>query len=89
MGGKEDDITVTVAQVFKNDRGPEDPRLKLAENDTFFRDSKTIYTGDVPLNSSESFNKARFRPNEIPEGVSPQLNAEETRAKVNVFSELL
>ena len=35
IGGKHDDITVTVAQVFL-DRGPDDPHRKLMENDKYF-----------------------------------------------------
>jgi len=36
-GGKHDDITVTVAQVFK-ERAKDDPRHSLAANDKFFSD---------------------------------------------------
>ena len=35
MGGKHDDITVTVAQVFK-DAGAEDTRRQLAAQDKYF-----------------------------------------------------
>lgn len=35
IGGKHDDITVTLAQVFV-DRGPKDPRRHLSERDHFF-----------------------------------------------------
>lgn len=89
LGGKHDDITVTVAQVFRDDRGADDPRKMLAKNDPFFTEQKTLYTGPVPLNNKESFFRARFRANDIPEGVSPQFNVEETRAKVNVHREML
>ena len=35
IGGKHDDITITLAQVF-SDNGPDDPHRQLAANDTFF-----------------------------------------------------
>ena len=35
IGGKADDITITVAQVF-TDMGPDDERRQLSENDTYF-----------------------------------------------------
>ena len=36
IGGKQDDITVTVAQVFK-DRGADDRRRSLSARDTYFK----------------------------------------------------
>jgi len=73
LGGKEDDITITLAQVFKEKEAGDvpDPRKKLAERDTFFPEAKHLYTGAVPLNNRESFKKARFRSNDIAPGVSP------------------
>ena len=59
IGGKADDITVTLAQVFL-DKGPDDPRRSLATNDLFLPASKTIYEGGVYDNSRESFYRARF-----------------------------
>ena len=38
IGGKQDDITVTLAQVFRDNRGDDDPRKTLAERDTFYPD---------------------------------------------------
>jgi len=89
IGGKEDDITITVAQIFRDDRGADDPRKQLAMRDTFFTEAKYLYTGGVPLNSSESFFRARFRSNDIPDGVSIVPNVEETRAKVDVNKDML
>ena len=54
LGGKEDDITVTVAQVFK-DVGPDDPRRQLSANDTYYPDQKTLYTRRVPSNKKDGF----------------------------------
>ena len=59
MGGKEDDITITLSQVFK-DAGPLDPRRKLSANDTFFTEQKFLYTKGVPSNKKEGFKRARF-----------------------------
>ena len=57
-GGKHDDITVTVAQVFTKKEG--EPRKGTAAADTYFPDQKTIYTGAVPLNKYDSMKRARF-----------------------------
>ena len=43
LGGKQDDITVTVAQIFK-DKGENDPNRKIAEKDTHFKEQKHVYT---------------------------------------------
>ena len=46
IGGKQDDITVTVAQVFITDpqkRKEDDPLRKLAQDDPYFKDQKTVY----------------------------------------------
>ena len=58
MGGKHDDITVTVAQIFKTKNGE---RKGTAASDPYFEDAKYIYTGDVPKNNSvkESSNLRR------------------------------
>jgi hypothetical protein len=45
VGGKHDDITVTVAQIFKTKNGE---RKGTAASDPYFEDAKYIYTGDVP-----------------------------------------
>ena len=60
-GGKHDDITVTVAQIFVEKEG--EPRKGIAEADTYFSESKTVYTGDVPSNRYESYTRARFDTN--------------------------
>ena len=59
IGGKADDITVTVAQVFL-DKGPDDPRRSLSANDLYWPESKIIYEGGVYDNSRESLRRARF-----------------------------
>ena len=59
LGGKQDDITVTVAQVFK-DQGPDDPRRTLAESDQYFTHARVKYDSDVPVNKYDSFYRARF-----------------------------
>ena len=57
--GKEDDITVTVAQVFHSKEGEE--RKNTAQNDTFFTELKKVYTSeDIPHNRYEHFKRARF-----------------------------
>ncbi len=45
MGGKQDDITVTVAQFFIAEEDPKkkDTMRSLASDDTYFKDSKTVY----------------------------------------------
>lgn len=45
MGGKQDDITVTVAQFFIAEEDPKkkDTMRSLASDDTHFKDSKTVY----------------------------------------------
>jgi len=37
LGGKADDITVTVAQIF-TDEGKNDPRRHLSANDTYYKE---------------------------------------------------
>ena len=59
IGGKADDITVTVAQVFL-DKGPDDPRRSLAANDLYMPHSKTLYDGWPYDNSHEGHKRARF-----------------------------
>ena len=81
LGGKEDDITVTVAQVFK-DVGADDPRRQLSANDKYFPDQKTLYTKAVPSNKTEGFLKARFRSYEKPEGQTPRETVEEMRERI-------
>ena len=74
LGGKADDITVTVAQVFADTAGEDDPRRSLAANDTYFSDAKHLYTGPVPSNSKEGFLRARFNDRPVPSspGDAPQ-----------------
>ena len=57
-GGKEDDITVTVAQIFYNRPGT--PKARTAENDPYFKESKYIYEGAIPTNRFDMFTRARF-----------------------------
>jgi len=85
IGGKQDDITMTVAQVFKG--GPDDTRRQLAANDKYFTEAKKLYDGPVYSNANEGFKRAHFRINDIPEGVSPKLEVEETRQRVNKMLE--
>ena len=59
IGGKSDDITVTLAQVFA-DAGPDDPRRSLAAEDPFFKEEKFLYTRYVPSNKKDGFIRARF-----------------------------
>ena len=59
IGGKADDITVTVAQVFA-DKGADDPRRHLSEDDKYFPYQKTLYTGLVPTNKKDGFYRAKF-----------------------------
>ena len=59
VGGKADDITVTLAQVFL-DKGSEDSRRNLSENDYYYPFKKTVYEGGVYDNSREGFKRARF-----------------------------
>jgi len=80
LGGKHDDITITVAQIFRN-RGQDDPRRRLAEQDTYFKEQKTIYTGPVPFNTKEGFMRARFREYVVPEGAPWHESVEQLRAK--------
>ena len=57
-GGKPDDITVTVAQVFYKIKG--EKHTKLAENDTYFTESKKLYSEPIPSNRFDMFERARF-----------------------------
>lgn len=57
VGGKADDITVTVAQIF-TDEGKDDPRRYLAADDTFFKEQKTVYK-NRPV-SSKVFDFVKF-----------------------------
>ena len=59
VGGKADDITITVAQIFE-DKGVNDPRRSLSADDKFFKDQITLYTGAVPVNWYDGFRRARF-----------------------------
>ena len=59
LGGKQDDVTITLAQVF-TDKGPDDPHRQLSANDTYFPKQKTLYTGGVYSNKKEGFKRARF-----------------------------
>lgn len=45
VGGKEDDVTVTVAQIFAidNSLGLSDPMRSLAKDDVYFKEQKTVY----------------------------------------------
>ena len=58
LGGKHDDITVTVAQIFKEKDGED--RKGTALSDPHFETSKKIYTGKVPDNRYEQYKRARF-----------------------------
>lgn len=82
IGGKQDDITVTLAQVFRNDHGANDYRRWLARLDPYFLSNKTIYTDQVPSNLGEGYRRAKIRSNDIAPGVSPILNADVVRGKV-------
>ena len=46
MGGKHDDVTVTVAQIFKEAEG--ETRKGIADADEHFKESKKVYKGRVP-----------------------------------------
>ena len=60
LGGKADDITVVVGQVF-TDAGPDDPRRYLAEQDTYFSENKFVYSTEfIPDNKKEGFLRARM-----------------------------
>ena len=61
IGGKHDDITVTVAQFFVEKEG--EPRKGSAAADPHFKESKKLYTGDVPPNRYEKYARARFDTN--------------------------
>ena len=80
MGGKADDITVTVAQIF-TDKGADDPRRQLAAQDTYFESQKTIYTGGVYDNSHEPLLRARFNERED-KAQKPVSKDQPTREKV-------
>lgn len=47
VGGKHDDITVTVAQVFVEKEGQE--RVNTQQRDTYFKEDKHIYVLDEPI----------------------------------------
>ena len=61
IGGKHDDITMTVAQIFYTQNGE---KKGTAERDTYFPDAKTVYTKDVPLISYDKLKRARFHKKE-------------------------
>ena len=61
LGGKPDDITITLAQVFHTQNGE---RKGYADKDTFYKDKKTIYTGAVPVVSYDQLKRARFHKRE-------------------------
>ena len=67
LGGKADDITVTVAQVFADTGDMDDPRRSLAESDTYFVEKKHLYTGPVPSNAKEGFVRERFNDRSVPD----------------------
>ena len=58
VGGKADDITITLAQVF-TDKGPDDSRRQLSSNDTYFAEQKYLYTGPVPSNAKEGYKRIK------------------------------
>ena len=60
-GGKHDDITVTVAQIFVEKEG--EPRKGTAAADPHFKESKKVYTGPVPPNRYAGYKRARFDTN--------------------------
>ena len=80
IGGKQDDITVTLAQVFK-DRGQDDPRRNLMAEDTYFSFQKTIYTGGIYSNEKEPHLRARFNKRED-KAHKPESKDVPTREKV-------
>ena len=53
MGGKEDDVTVTVAQIFAADDrlGANDPMRSLAKSDTYLKEQKTVYKEKITNNT--------------------------------------
>ena len=53
VGGKEDDVTVTVAQIFAIDEkaGANDPMRSLAKDDVYFKESKTVYKKKLTNNT--------------------------------------
>ena len=61
IGGKHDDITVTVAQIFHEKEG--EPRKGTAAADPHFPESKKLYTGDIPPNRYEPFVRPRYNTN--------------------------
>ena len=61
IGGKHDDITVTVAQIFHEKPG--EPRKGTAAADTHYKEAKTLYTGDIPTNRFDGFKRARYDTN--------------------------
>ena len=45
IGGKEDDVTVAIAQIFSIDKHPRsDSCWSLAERDTYCSETKKVYT---------------------------------------------
>ena len=53
MGGKEDDVTVTVAQIFAVDDklGAKDPMRSLAKSDPYLKEQKTVYKEKITNNT--------------------------------------
>ena len=58
-GGKHDDVTVTVAQIFQDKEG--EPRKGTAAADKHFKESKKVYKTYVPSNMD--YKRARFDTN--------------------------
>ena len=58
-GGKHDDVTVTVAQIFKDKEG--EPRKGTAAADNYFKESKKVYKTYVP--AMPDYKRARFDTN--------------------------
>ena len=69
LGGKHDDITVTVAQIFKTEDGE---RKGTAAKDTHFKKAKTLYKDKPPFIKYDKHRRAKFHkfedqwPNGIP-----------------------
>ena len=53
VGGKEDDVNVTVAQIFANDSklGMNDPMRSLSKDDPYFKEQKTVYKTKIEDNT--------------------------------------
>ena len=51
----------------------DDPRRSLAESDTYFEEQKHLYTGPVPSNAKEGFQRARFNDRSVPDMPAQEL----------------